>query len=283
MLLIIKSFLISDLSNLKFADDENIEGGVENLVFENLEICTFENIITDKFLLTYEDARKVFLCCQDWLEKAKKYYSLENLASDHIKIIQDHSQAYSYLAFFEEDDDRQSKMHKKRINMIEDLLKEINPTYYMQYCRQLWYELGEIYTDILNIKLDKVNKSDERPTPHALAKINGLCDKSIESYSQFLTSLKDPKTGNFPEKLDDDVIKPVVNAYAVIARNNMKKIALDKNVQLENVTKSYEAYKAAVNIGEKSEYALSIMSEEIGLCKEMVNILPLKISKLMSV
>lgn len=239
-------------------------------------------MVTDKFLLTYEDARNVFLVCQNWLNKAKEYYSLENLASDYIKIVQDHSQAYGNLAFWEEDDERRAKMYKKRVNMIDGLLKEINPTYYMQYCRLLWNELGEIYTNMLNNKLEIINNRSEKPTPHALKKINMLADKSIENYEKYLNSLKDPKTGNIPEKLENDVIRTVVSSYVIMARNHMKKIAVDKNTQLENVTKSYEAYKAAVDLCDKDENALALMCEEISLCREMIKILPIKIKKIMS-
>lgn len=274
---------ITDLSNLSLDAEEDIcEGDIKKLVFHDLDLTAKENEVTDKYLLTFDDAREVFLTCQNWLNKAKEYYSLESLASDYIKIVQDHSQALSHLAFFEDDEERQAKMHKKRINLLEDLLKEINPTYYMQYCRQLWYELGEIYTDLLNLKMEKLNSSRERPTPHALKKINMLCDKSIENYEEFLKSLKDPKTGNLPPRLESDVIRPVVNAYVIIGRNTMKKIVLDKNLQLVNYTKSYESYKAAVDFCDQDENALEMMNEEVSLCREMLNILPIKIKMLSS-
>ncbi|KAJ2950198.1 hypothetical protein O0L34_g11558 [Tuta absoluta] len=273
---------ITDMSNMKLEDDENICGGdVKNLIFPDLDVSKYENKIGDKFLLTYEDAREVFLACQNWLNKAKEYYKLETLASDYIELIQDSSQSYSYLAFFEEDDERRSKMHKRRVDMLEDLIKEINPTYYMQYCRQLWFELGEVYSDILNIKLDKLNKSKERPTPHALKKINALCEKSIENYDHFLDSVKD-KNGKMPVKLEFDLIRPVVSAYAFIGRNSMKRIAVDKAMQFIHVKKSLDSYQAVVDICKADKDAAMMMQEEYSLCDEMVKILPIKINKLES-
>ncbi|KAI5642723.1 KIF1-binding protein [Phthorimaea operculella] len=273
---------ITDMSNMKLEDDENICGGdVKNLIFPDLDVSKYENKIGDKFLLTYEDAREVFLACQSWLNKAKEYYKLETLASDYIELIQDSSQSYSYLAFFEEDDERRSKMHKRRVDMLEDLIKEINPTYYLQYCRQLWFELGEVYSDILNIKLDKLNKSKERPTPHALKKINALCEKSIENYDHFLDSVKD-KNGKMPAKLEYDLIRPVISAYAFIGRNSMKRIAVDKAMQLIHVKKSLDSYQAVVDICKADKDAAMMMQEEYSLCDEMVKILPIKINKLES-
>ncbi|XP_026483582.1 KIF-binding protein-like [Vanessa tameamea] len=271
---------ITDMSNLELEDNENICGGdIKKLIFSDLDVTKYEKKIGDKFLLTYQDAREVFLCCQSWLNKAKEYYKLDTLASDYIELVQDSSQSYCYLAFFEEDDERRAKMHKRRVDMLEDLIKEINPTYYLQYCRQLWYELGEVYSEILNIKLDKLNKTKEKPSPHILKKINMLCEKSIENYDHFLNSVKD-KNGIMPVKLEFDVIRPVISAYAFIGRNSMKRIAIDKNVQLTHVRKSYDSYQAVVDICKNDPEAAKMMKEEYSLCQEMVNILPLKIKKL---
>lgn len=252
---------------------------MKNLVFPDLDVSAYESKMSDKFLLMYQDAREVFLSCQTWLNKAKEYYKLETLASDYIELVQDCSQSYSYLSFFEEDDERRAKMHKRRIDMLEELVKEVNPTYYLQFCRQLWFELGEIYSDILNIKLEKITKSTERPTPHSLKKINALCEKSIENYDHFLDSVKN-KNGKMPAKLEFDVIRPVVSAHAFIGRNSMKRIALDKNVQLSYVMKSYESYQTVVDICKNDSDAAAMMKEEFSLCQEMVKILPLKIKKL---
>ncbi|CAH2076952.1 unnamed protein product, partial [Iphiclides podalirius] len=274
---------ITDMSNLELEDTENICGGdMKQLVFADLDVAKYESKVTDKFLLTYADAREVFFNCQNWLNKAKEYYKLDTLASDYIELIQDSSQSYAYLAFFEEDDERRAKMHKRRIDMLEDLIKEINPTYYLQFCRQLWYELGEVYSEILNIKLDKINKSAEKPTPHALKKINMLCEKSIENYDNFLDSVKD-KNGKMPRKLEYDIIRPVISAYAFIGRNSMKRIALDKSMQLNNIKQSYESYQSVVDICKSDEEAAAMMAEEFNLCQEMANILPIKIKMLESV
>jgi hypothetical protein len=81
-------------------------GDMEDLWFTSLELSSYEDQVTDKYVLIYEDARKVFLNAQDWLTKAKQYYTLDGHASDCVHITQDHSQLYKYLAFFEEDEER---------------------------------------------------------------------------------------------------------------------------------------------------------------------------------
>ncbi|CAH3875856.1 unnamed protein product [Pieris brassicae] len=271
---------ITDLTNLQLEDNENICGGdIKNLVFPDLDVSKHEKKIGHKFLLTYQDAREVFLNCQTWLNKAKEYYTPDTLASDYIQLVQDNSEAYSFLAFFEEDDGRRAKMQKRRIDIIEDLLKEINPTYYLHYCQQLWHELGVIYSEILDIKLDSVKKNEGKPTPHLLKKINMLCEKSIENYERFIESFKD-KNGILPLRMEEEFVRPLVCAYAFIGRNSMKRIALDKQTQLSHVKKSYESYQAVVDICSNDKNSAKMMSVEYSLCQEMVKILPIKIKKL---
>jgi len=36
-------------------------------------------------------------------------------------------------------------MHKRRIDMLLALVKDLNPQYFLAVCRQLDYELGEAY------------------------------------------------------------------------------------------------------------------------------------------
>lgn len=273
-------FFITGLSKLTFEDHEKIKGiDVTKLSFPDLDVSKYENQIGYQYLLTYEDARQVFLSCQMWLNKAKEYYKLDTLASDYIEIVQDSSQSYSYLAFFEEDDDRRSKMHKRRVDMLEELLKQVNPVYYLQFCRQIWFELGEVYSEMLNIKLDKQNKVRGNPVPQALKKINTICEKSIENYTAYLNSVKD-KEGKMPASLTDDLIRPVISAYAFIGRNSMNRIAVDKSMHLIHLQQSLDSYQAVVDICMASETAAAKMHEEFQLCREMVNILPLKIKKI---
>lgn len=71
-----------------------------------MEIPTYENQVNYKFVLDYEDAVPVFQSTKQWLEDAKGYYTLDEHASDYVRIIQDYSALYQVLAFFEDDDQR---------------------------------------------------------------------------------------------------------------------------------------------------------------------------------
>jgi KIF-binding protein len=80
-------------------------------------------------------------------------------------------------------------MHKRRIDLLEDALGQLNPQFYMPVCRQLWFELAETYTEMFEIKRQKMRSSEEGPTPHSLQKINSLITKGIQHLQSFIKSL----------------------------------------------------------------------------------------------
>uniref|UniRef100_A0A6V7LLG8 KIF-binding protein n=1 Tax=Bracon brevicornis TaxID=1563983 RepID=A0A6V7LLG8_9HYME len=261
--------------------DEEI---LENLKFKKLEdkIKSIEEQVTDKFLLDFSDARKVFLNVQKWLEEAKKYYALETHASDYVHIVQDISQSYRYLSFFEDDDDRQSKMHKRRIDVLEAVIKELNPRYYQAECRQIWIELGETYTAILDLKLDKLRAltaSDDRPTVHALNKINHLAKEGITYYQKFLDSLKEDESSPPVKEFPDELVRPALFAYFHIGTLYNKIVIPDKLAQLDNLKASIGAYKFLVDYCQHHADAAEFMKAELSVCKDLVNLLQLKINK----
>lgn len=253
---------------------------LENLIFtsikKDIEILTKE--ITDKYLLDFSDAKLVFFKINEWIDNAKKYYCLENHASDYVQLIQDQSQAYKYLSFFLNEEAQQAKMHKRRIDMLEDVLKELHETYYQNCCRQIWMELGETYSEILDIKLERLQTMDERPTPNMLKKINNLTSSAIKYFEKFIESVKKSMAEN--NKFPDELTRPVLSAYFHLGRLYNKFITPEKNQQLENVEKSYSAYSFLVNYCERDSNAKELMQIELSICKDFVNLLPLKISKL---
>ncbi|XP_044254390.1 KIF-binding protein [Tribolium madens] len=271
----------SDLSTLTLDSDASVTtADLQNLQFTSLDLTHYENQITYKFILTIQDARHVFLNIQNWLQKAEAYYTLETLASDHLEIVQDKSQMYLNLLFFEENPENQSKLHKRRIDLLENIIKKVNPQYYLQYCRQIWYELAQTYSDILNIKSDKLRESKDRPSPHILAKINHLIERSIYNFTCFIDSFKEGTKQELPEKIPSDFEKAFLQAYFHIAALNSRFITLDKNVQLQNVESSFNMYNKVLDYCKTNEKAAELIPMELSICKEMVTLLPVKITKI---
>ncbi|XP_053989058.1 KIF-binding protein [Hylaeus volcanicus] len=284
--------LLMCISKQRLLDDGGTKQGNDGLDNENPPMLNLTDLkfdilekdiepiasqITDKYLLDFEDARLVFLNVQKWLDQAKSYYTLEDHASDHIAIVQDVSQAYMYLAFFEEDEDRQAKMHKKRINILENVIKEISPRYYRSACRQIWIELGTTYSDLLEIKLDR--SRDTKRTPQAVAKINHLIKSSIKNFQSFIDSLE-IGTSNSGTELPDDVLHTALMAHFHIGRLYNSIISTDKAVLIENTQNSLNAYKFVIDYCEKHSNARELIKCELSFCKEIVSLLPLKIRRI---
>lgn len=82
-------------------------------------------------------------------------------------------------------------MHKRRVDMLEDVLTSVNHQCYLVLCRDIWHELGEIYYEMLNIKLGKTkdNNGDTVPDPRVLNKLNTLTQKSLDNFGYFLDSI----------------------------------------------------------------------------------------------
>eukprot|EP00730_Choanoeca_flexa_P004227 TRINITY_DN11636_c0_g1_i10.p1 TRINITY_DN11636_c0_g1~~TRINITY_DN11636_c0_g1_i10.p1 ORF type:complete len:121 (+),score=25.59 TRINITY_DN11636_c0_g1_i10:235-597(+) len=87
--------------------------------------------------------------------------------------VQDNSNFYRHLAEYCDSPDTAAKMHKRRADMLGDMVNQLNSQYFLAICKQLHYELGEIYAEMMRLKMAKLN-SAAQPEPAALIKINKL-------------------------------------------------------------------------------------------------------------
>lgn len=256
---------------------------IENeLTFPSLENVMHIVDITDRYLLDIDDARPVFLATQKWIEAAKEYYTSETEASEYAKIVQDHALAYKHLAFFESDPGNQAKMHKRRADLLEALIELLNPTYYLAICREVYYELGLTYSNMLDIKLDVLEAAMKTapPNPHALKKVNDLSKKSIAKFELYIESYCETNSDKLKAGLTHEDVVPIAYAYFQIGRLWYKLITPDKNMQIVNLTGSLKNYQKFVAICEEHTQVGDEMKGELGVSKEMVSLLPLKIQKL---
>ncbi|XP_055546055.1 KIF-binding protein [Wyeomyia smithii] len=248
-------------------------------------LSVYEDQISDEFCLTLEDAKLVMLNSLSWLNKAKDYYTKETEASQYAKIVQDVASLYKQLAFFDDNEDNQCKLYKRSADQLEELDQTLNATYYQIICREIWYELGLTYSKMLDVKLTKLETlaADERPAPHALNKINKLCEKSISKFQKFLDSYKIlADTLEIPPGIDESELQPILFAFFHIGRLYYKVITPDKRLQLTNVKNSFRYYHHFVKHCEQFEAVGAHFKAEMGVCKEMNALLPLKIKKLMN-
>jgi len=247
--------------------------------FFDLELTAIESKITDKPVCVFAQARDVFKAVQAWLEAAKLFYALDGHCSDHIEITQDHSRLYKIIAFFEPDLERQCKMHKRRADMLVSVLKQLNRQYYLLICRQLMFELGEIFSTMLDNKLALIEQSQAPPNEHARVKINTLSGKSIENFQAYVDSLRDSE-GKLPTRFQEDDERPALIAHFYMGRLYSKFIDFDVSTRLKNMKNSVDCYKFLVDYCNTNPDATEKVKPERDLCEEMIVLLPAKMEKI---
>ena len=259
----------------------------------NLKECE-KNAITSNIVLDYDQARKIFLQAQNILNEAKEFFKLDGYVSDHCEIIRDISDLYSCLLFFEEDLERRCKMYKRRLDLLIPTCEEISAQFYLTIKRQLLFDIGTIYSELMDTKLEifqaKKEKKTLNPTEsaNAISKINQLAKNSLNYFEQFLDTMKvQPKREVLPEKFDDHNVRPALLAKFYIGRLYSKIITLDSAKRLSNIKATYDDYSYIVNYCEKESKAgnnspLEIMKVEYDICKEMIQFLPAQMDKIRS-
>ena len=266
-------------NNTEAEEDSDSDSEKKSQLYFNLEVTSQEEKITDKNLLVFDEARQVFLSVQKWVNEAKEFYMLDGHCSDHVELIQDHSKAFKFLSFFEVDFERQCKMHKRRIDMLEALLQQLNPQFYLLICRQLMYEIAETYSSMLDLKLSIVEERSVTPTPHAVRKINLLAEQSIKKYQEYLNSLKNAQK-EMPEKFCDDDERPALVAFFCTGRLHSKFIEVDIRKRLHDLKNSLDCYNFLVTYCRKNPSSREKVKAEVDICEEMVLLMPAKMDKI---
>ncbi len=200
--------------------------------FDVLEVADIEAEVTCDLIEDYEGAKTVFLCGQRHLETAKKFFTLDDYASDNVAIVQDHSLLYKLLTSFELDPSLQCRMHKRRIDMLSSVLEALNPQPFLMICRQLMFELAETYEAMAELKVITVS---EDPSPHAVGKVNRLLRSGILYYQRFVESFKVPTSGLLPDPMEDEYLRPILCAKLHTARLHSRIISPDPNEEVGRV------------------------------------------------
>lgn len=246
----------------------------------NLEVTSHEEKVGDQPLKTFDEAREIFLMIKKWIEQAKEFYKFEHHCSDYISIVQDHSLSFKLLAFFELDMERQCKMHKRRIDMLTEILNELNPQHYLLVCRQLMFEVADTYSTMMDLKIAILESSGEgvRPTPHHVKKINVLVSESIKYYQEYLNTLKDGKPV-YPDQFPSNDIRAGLVAMFCMGRLFGKFLAGDVQTRLLNMKKSKDCYQFVVDYCKRNPSAVPLVATELEICQEMTELLPAKMER----
>jgi hypothetical protein len=251
-----------------------------------------QTAITSNIALDYEQARKIFLQAQAILNQAKEFFKLDGYVSDHCEIVRDISDLYSCLLFFEEDLERRCKMFKRRLDILIPTCEEISAQFYLTIKRQLLFDIGTIYSELMDTKIEifqtkkEKNSLSQGESTSSILKINQLAKNSLNYFEQFLDTMKvQPKREVLPEKFDDHNVRPALLAKFYIGRLNSKIIVFDSAKKLSNIKATFDDYSYIVDYCDKESKSgnyspLEIMKVEYDICKEMIQFLPAQMDKI---
>ena len=121
------------------------------------------------------------------LETVKKAFPLDEACSEHVVVVQDISKAYKALIPYTASADDVCKLHKRRIDVLEPVALALNPQCYDWLCKELWYEIGDAYRDMLDIKVTQVDTGG-KAVPKA--KLMALGAGATAAYRRFVDLFK---------------------------------------------------------------------------------------------
>lgn len=209
----------------------------------------------------------------------RDYFKIDGFVTDHCEISRDISELYGCLIFFEEDLDRRCKMQKRRLDLLTPVCDEISEQFYLTLKRQLLFDVGTIYSEMMDTKLDifkekkEKNALSQEESKTSIVKINQLALKGIKIFESFLDTMKVmPKKECLPEKFDDHNVRPALLAKFYIGRFYSKLITLEPKKRLENMKATLENYSYLVEYCEKhkndnSNESIDQMINEYNVCK----------------
>jgi hypothetical protein len=216
----------------------------------------------------YPAARLIFLHGQRHVMTAKAYFNLEEHASDNAAIVQDHSQLFACLTFFESDVSLKCRLNKRRIDMLVALINELNPQHYMVIVRQIIYETAEIYSEMGNLKVilaEAENNSHQR-----IVKINSLYSNAMLYYEKYINSFTGP--------VDSVYLRSYLLCKLNVCRLHAKLLFGSLMDEIKHLEMALEGYGWLVKYADDHANEVNeVFKEEMKLCKEMMDLLPMRI------
>ena len=170
-------------------------------------------------------------------------------------------------------------MHKRRLDLLLPVCDEISEQFYLTIKRQLLFDIGSIYSEMMDTKLEifKEKKDKSILTPmeskQSVQKINQLALKGISTFELFLDTMKVmPKKEVLPDKFDDHNVRPALLAKFYLGRFYSKLITLDASKRLENMKLTLNSYSYLVSYCDKhkndnSKETIDAMLNEYTVCQ----------------
>lgn len=248
---------------------------------------------------TFETSRHIFRLGNHYFAKALQYFQMDGWVTEHVRILQEISQMYKTLLFWEKDRKRTAAMLTRRVRMLGPVVDIINPKVYVAFWKQLTFEVAEVYQALYELKALgampsmaslaqelQTEAEEEAPGSHEeikqAARCNDLARKSVEFYGKFVESYH--PDGKVPDRVDDDNIRVYLTARINRARIRTKSQGSSLDEQIEEHKLALREYEWILNYGKRHPEVRTNpelgMIQEMRLCEEMASMLPSQLGRL---
>jgi hypothetical protein len=173
-------------------------------------------------------------------------------------------------------------------------LEEINPKPYMELYQQLLDEIAGINSQMVHLKWELIYAAEEQKAPEKkLAsmynKANKLALQSITHYQLWRRTFSTPTPQNpkndgleLPEDFDPEYHLVYLQATFQTARLFGKVFLTDPKQLCVFLQKSLECYELALSLATEWELSETTFKAESIICREMHELLPLKMTRIMN-
>ncbi|VDL57524.1 unnamed protein product [Hymenolepis diminuta] len=217
---------------------------------------------------TYLEAARLFRWTCKCISEALLYYKLDEHCSDAVELC---------------------CMQKRRVGLLENLLHELNPQFYMTSCRILMSECAEALTTLRDLNEQKLERATQKKNGETLQdlskqakKVNSLTRRAIDVYTRLLDSFLAPATQKPVEFYEETWLQSVLRAYFYSARLHSKIITPGPTRKsLTNLLKARENYEKMVEIADKhaaNGYKYDV--PEVEIAREMIILMTAKIARI---
>lgn len=153
---------------------------------EDLEEFTLK--ITDQYLSDYANAKMVFVTVLAQLNKATEYFTPQDHLSKYVSVMRDSAYAYKYLAFYEGNNIKQAKMHRLRIQTLENILNIFHGDTDDSLLKPVFLEMAITYSDILDIETNEFRYNSFTLIEEKSNEINTLLTNISKYWQSYLNN-----------------------------------------------------------------------------------------------
>lgn len=227
----------------------------------------------------FDGARDTFKECIKWLNEALQFHPFESSCTTHIDILKDIKKLYAALMVFEPQRSRRIAMLLRQIALLEPLPDQLNFNSYPIVIRQLLYDLGFMYEDLIQMRAEQRRAPAEGEKPLNDKAFNELVTKTVGYYRKFCETWRNPTTHEIPTVLDEDSRLPYFRALMRLAHLQLKFAYRTAKDEYDGIGRACSDFKATIAFAEANPFPADVQAEvakEVVLAKDMTTVLPAK-------